>query len=313
MMNKEIDINSLIPEHNPAYFKRNEYDIISKVFKRKLFYPMYVTGPSGIGKTITILQACADAQLPLVRVNISIETDEDALMGGFRLINGETVFEKGPVIKAMEMGAILLLDEVDLGSPTRMMCLQSVMEPNGGYLIKKTGEYIKPKHGFNIIATANTKGIGDDTTGQYVGTQTMNEAALDRYKLTIQMDYPGIDEERNILNANCEFMGLKNSSTDIENLLKFADKIRQTIANENSIEHNISTRRLVAILETKDIFEVPLKKAIELCISRYDGHTKEAYMNAYDAMFVEEDTEEDTEEDDDYARLMKEISNLKPF
>ena len=240
-----------------------------------MFFPFFVTGLSGNGKTLMIEQTCAQLKRELFRVNITIETDEDDLMGGHTLQNGNIIFREGPVIKAMRKGAVLLLDEVDLGS-NKMMCLQSVLEGKG-YLIKKTGEWVTPTPGFTVVATANTKGQGSED-GKFIGTQIMNEAMLERFAITMQQEYPPVTVERNILKQE---MALTGDADDdfVKKLVDWADIIRKTYY-EGAIDDVITTRRLVHIVSAYKMFGDKLK-AITMCISRFDEETRNAVLDLY--------------------------------
>ena len=313
-----LEVNKYIPQIDPEYIKGELFDEVSDILDTSIFFPVYIKGESGVGKSLTVEQVCAEKKREFLRVPITIESDEDALMGGFRLVeeNGASVtkFIKGPVIEAMERGAVLLLDEYDLGSPTRMMCLQAPLEGKG-YLIKKTGEYVSPKKGFMIIATGNTKGAGDDT-GMYIGTQMLNDAALDRFSVCIDVPFPEKEFELRILNRRCQTLGIDHSESgkgkDIELLVNFANKIRETVAESQSISYNISTRRLVKILEAYVIYK-DWRKAIEKALSRFDSHHQESYLSMLDAMSNPvEDTEDDGLAVED-AKLLEEMRKLEAF
>jgi MoxR-like ATPase len=241
-----------------------------------------------------IEQTCAQLKRELYRVNITIETDEDDLMGGHTLVNGNIVFREGPVVKAMRKGAVLLLDEVDLGS-NKLMCLQSVLEGKG-YLIKKTGEWVSPKEGFTILATANTKGQGSED-GKFIGTQIMNEAMLERFAITMQQEYPPVKTERSILKKE---MGLTGEVDDdfCEKLVDWADIIRKTFY-EGGIDDVVTTRRLVHIVNAFRMFKDKMK-SIEMCISRFDEETRNSILDLYtkvdDGVHLEESSETFTEE-----------------
>jgi MoxR-like ATPase len=222
-----------------------------------------------------IEQTCAQLKRELFRVNITIETDEDDLMGGHTLVNGNVVFREGPVIKAMRKGAVLLLDEVDLGS-NKLMCLQSVLEGKG-YLIKKTGEWVSPKEGFTILATANTKGQGSDD-GKFIGTQIMNEAMLERFAITMQQEYPPVTTERSILKKEMELSGAVDEEF-CHKLVDWADIIRKTYY-EGAIDDVVTTRRLVHIVNAYRMFEDKLK-SITMCISRFDEETRNSILDLY--------------------------------
>ena len=268
---------NLIPEKDPTFVKFGSFTDIKKIIESRLFYPVFITGLSGNGKTFSVEQSCAQLNRELVRVNITIETDEDDLIGGFRLVNGETVWHNGPVIEAMERGAVLLLDEIDLAS-NKILCLQSVLEGKGVFL-KKIGKFIKPADGFNVIATANTKGKGSDD-GRFIGTNVLNEAFLERFCVTFEQPYPSTTVEVKILQGVAESLGLSDTKEFCTRLADWGDVIRKTFY-EGGIEEIISTRRLVHIIRAYSIFN-DKAKAIQVCINRFDDETKESFIELYD-------------------------------
>ena len=265
----------IVPEKMSNYVPFGHFKDVKNIIKSGIFFPVFVTGLSGNGKTLMIEQVCASLKRELFRVNVTIETDEDDLMGGHTLVNGNISFREGPVIKAMRKGAVLLLDEVDLGS-NKLMCLQSVLEGKG-YLIKKTGEWVTPKEGFTILATANTKGQGSDD-GKFIGTQIMNEAMLERFAITMQQEYPPVTTERSILKKEMALTG----DVDTEfchKLVDWADIIRKTYY-EGAIDDVITTRRLVHIVNAFRMFDDKLK-SITMCISRFDEETRNSILDLY--------------------------------
>ena len=266
----------IIPEKMSNYVPFGHFKDVKNIIKSKIFFPVFVTGLSGNGKTLMIEQTCAQLKRELFRVNITIETDEDDLMGGHTLVNGNVVFREGPVIKAMRKGAVLLLDEVDLGS-NKLMCLQSVLEGKG-YLIKKTGEWVSPKEGFTILATANTKGQGSDD-GKFIGTQLMNEAMLERFAITMQQEYPPLVTERKIVEKEMALNGHEVDKEFVENLVDWASVIRKTFY-EGAIDDVITTRRLVHIVNAWKMFGDRMK-SIQLCISRFDEETRMSILDLY--------------------------------
>lgn len=266
----------LVPEKAKGYVPFGNFADVRQIIKSNKFYPMYITGLSGNGKTMMIEQVCAQEKREMVRVNITIETDEDDLIGGFRLIDGKTVWQNGPVIVAMERGAILLLDEVDLGS-NKMMCLQPVLEGKSIYL-KKINKVITPETGFNIIATANTKGKGSDD-GRFIGTNVMNEAFLERFSITMEQEYPSIKIEQKILNNVLGQSGIVDPNFT-DRLVQWADVIRKSFY-EGAVSEIISTRRLVHICEAFAIFGQNREKAIQLCLNRFDVDTKNSFLDLY--------------------------------
>ena len=265
----------IIPAKMSNYVPFGHFKDVKNILKSKLFFPVFVTGLSGNGKTLMIEQTCAQLKRELFRVNITIETDEDDLMGGHTLQNGNIIFREGPVIKAMRKGAVLLLDEVDLGS-NKMMCLQSVLEGKG-YLIKKTGEWVTPTPGFTICATANTKGQGSED-GKFIGTQIMNEAMLERFAITMQQEYPPVTTERNILKKEMALTGEVDEEF-CKKLVDWADIIRKTYY-EGAIDDVITTRRLVHIVNAFRMFNDKLK-SIQMCIARFDEETRAAVLDLY--------------------------------
>ena len=261
----------LIPEKDDNFVSFGNFTTLKKIIKSGIFYPSFIAGLSGNGKTMGVEQACAQLNRELVRVNITIETDEDDLIGGFRLVNGDTVWHNGPVIEALERGAVLLLDEIDLAS-NKILCLQSILEGKGVFL-KKVGRYITPSAGFNVIATANTKGKGSDD-GRFIGTNVLNEAFLERFALTFEQEYPNSKTETTILNKLC------SDEKFCTRLADWADIIRKTFY-DGGIDEVISTRRLVHIVQAYAIFEDKVK-AIQLCLNRFDDETKQAFLDLYD-------------------------------
>jgi len=269
----------------------NYHDIV-KIIKSGMFYPTYISGLSGNGKTFMVEQACAKLGKEFIRVQINPETDEDDLLGGFRLINGETVFAKGPVLKAMENGAILLLDEIDRAT-NKIMCLQGILEGKP-VLVKKTGEVIKPADGFNVIATANTKGKGSDD-GRFTAASIIDEAFLERFTVSVDQKFPSINIEKKILLKHMEKYIPSNATVDLadftadelaQNLVTWADVIRRTFYDDG-IDEVISTRRLCHIIQTYAIFG-KVDKAIDLCISRFDEDTKAAFLDLYTKVVAED-------------------------
>ena len=270
------EVRNLVPDQDDTFVKFGSFPDIKKIIQSKLFYPAFVTGLSGNGKTFSIEQACAQLKRELIRVNITIETDEDDLIGGFRLVNGETVWHNGPVIEALERGAILLLDEIDLAS-NKILCLQSILEGNGVFL-KKIGRFVRPSRGFNIFATANTKGKGSDD-GRFIGTNVLNEAFLERFPVTFEQEYPTVTNEIKLLRLHSASVGVYDDDF-IKRLVDWADIIRKTFY-DGGIEELISTRRLVHIIRAYSIFKNKAK-AIQVCINRFDDETKQSFMELYD-------------------------------
>ena len=277
---------NLVPDKDPNYVPFGNFADVKKIISSKMFYPTFITGLSGNGKTFSVEQACAQLKRELIRVNITIETDEDDLIGGFRLVNGETVWHDGPVIQALNRGAILLLDEVDLAS-NKILCLQSILEGKGVFL-KKVGRFVKPANGFNIFATANTKGKGSDD-GRFIGTNVLNEAFLERFALTFEQQYPTPKTEQNILEKVAINYGVLDKDF-CENLANWADIIRKTF-NDGGIDEVISTRRLVHIIRAFAIWQDRMK-AIKVCVNRFDDETKQSFLELYDKIDADVNTEE---------------------
>ena len=277
---------SLVPKVDPLYHKFGEYEDVRKTIERGEFFPIYISGLSGNGKTFMIEQICAELGRELVRVNITEATDEDDLFGGFRLSNGCTAWHHGPVVKAMQRGAVLLLDEVDLGT-VKIMCLQPVLEGKG-YLLKKIDQYIEPKKGFTIVATANTKGQGNDS-GKFIGANVLNEAFLERFLVTFEQEYPPKDQEKIILQKVFAAEGMDENDPFISHLVEWAEQTRKTYASEACSEI-ISTRRLVHIARAFSVFKNP-KKAVERCINRFDVVTKNTFLEGFESFVAKYEDE----------------------
>lgn len=307
----ELDSSiSFIPKVDNSFVPWGNIGDIKRILKSRLFFPVYLTGMSGNGKTFGIEQTCAMLGREMIRVNFTSETDEDDLFGGFRLVNGETVFQYGPVVEAMKRGAVLLLDEVDLGS-NKIMALQSVLEGKG-YFIKKRAEWVEPIDGFTVIATANTKGKGSDD-GRFIGTNVMNEAFLDRFSVTMYQPYPSEAIEKKILFKAAEGFGIESEALGkfIPNLTMWGDIIRKTF-EEGGVDEIVSTRRLVDILKSFSIFQ-DRGKAIKMAIERFDDETRESFMSLYEKIDAgvgtyppsgeqgEENLEDEPTNDSEYA------------
>ena len=265
----------IVPKKDPVFVSFGNYPDIKSIVKSNMFYPVFITGLSGNGKTLGVTQACAEAKKELIRVNITIETDEDDLLGGYRLKDGQTVWQNGPVIEAMERGALLLLDEIDLAS-NKIMCLQPILEGSGVF-VKKINKFIKPAQGFNVIATANTKGQGSDD-GKFIGTNVLNEAFLERFPITFEQSYPKPSVEEKILVATLKAAG-KADKDFCKKLVTWADVIRKTYF-DGGVDEIISTRRLVHIIQAYAIFGKKMK-AVEVCTNRFDNDTKDSFMELY--------------------------------
>ena len=300
---------SLVPSKDPLYVPFGHFNDIYSIVKSGRYYPAFVTGLSGNGKTFMIEQACAKAKREFFRVNITVETDEDDLLGHYALIDGNTVWQDGPVVKAMERGAVLLLDEIDLAS-SKIMCLQPVLEGNGVFL-KKVNRFVSPSKGFTVLATANTKGKGSED-GRFIGTNILNEAFLERFPITVEQEYPSMSVERKILDK--VFGSLDVDAGDFsERLVTWADIIRKTFY-EGGIDEIIATRRLVHIANAYAIFG-DRKKAIELCIARFDEDTKTSFLDLYSKVDeqVSNKTEDELMPGDNKGTDESDDSDLTPF
>ena len=266
----------IVPKKDPVFVSFGNYPDIKSIVKSNMFYPVFITGLSGNGKTLGVTPACAEAKKELIRVNITIETDEDDLLGGYRLKDGQTVWQNGPVIEAMERGALLLLDEIDLAS-NKIMCLQPILEGSGVF-VKKINKFIKPAQGFNVIATANTKGQGSDD-GKFIGTNVLNEAFLERFPITFEQSYPKPAVEEKILVNTYKQASGKSDKDFCKKLVTWADVIRKTYF-DGGVDEIISTRRLVHIIQAYAIFNKKMK-AVEVCTNRFDDDTKNSFIELY--------------------------------
>jgi len=296
--------DSYVPGKFPGYVAWGNFNTVKDVIKSGIFYPMFITGLSGNGKTLMVKEVCAKLKREYIRANITVETDEDDLIGGFRLLNGETVWHDGPVVTAMKRGAVLLLDEIDLAS-NKIMALQPVLEGSSIYL-KKIGKWIHPVEGFTVIATANTKGQGSDD-GRFIGTNVLNEAFLERFPVTIEQSYPTNSMEQKIVNNEMSKHGIEDK-VFAENLVKWADVIRKTFY-EGGCDEVISTRRLVHIVGAFSIFKDKMT-AIQLTVNRFDAETKESFLDLYTKIdagvdvnslgYNQNESEDDDEEEVDF-------------
>jgi MoxR-like ATPase len=272
------EVEDLVPVKDTNYVPFGFYKDLESIIKSKVFYPVFITGLTGNGKTTMVEQVCSKLKRECVRVNVSIETDEDDLVGGSTLIDGNVTFREGPVILAMRRGAVLLIDEIDRGS-NKLMCIQGILEGKP-YFNKKNGDVIHPAPGFTVIATANTKGQGSDS-GKYIAAQILDEAFLERFPITVEQEYPSAKVERTIIMNNME----QHSCVDEEfadKLVTWAEVIRKTYL-EDAVDELISTRRLVHIVKAFSMFK-DRQKAIELCINRFDSDTKNAFLDLYKKM-----------------------------
>jgi hypothetical protein len=271
----ETTVDNLVPRRDELYVPFGFFKDLKKVISSRIFYPSFITGLSGNGKTTMVEQVCADLGRECIRVNISIETDEDDLIGGNTLVDGNIVYREGPVLMAMKRGAILLIDECDRGS-NKLMCLQAIMEGKP-YLNKKTGEVVHPAPGFNIVATANTKGRGTED-GRFVGAQMIDEAFLERFAITVEQEFPDSKIERKIVLGKMKELNCLDEEF-ADRLVTWAEIIRKTF-QEGGIDELVSTRRLLHIVKAFHMFRDRVK-AIELCTNRFDDETKSAFKDLY--------------------------------
>ena len=266
---------SLIPKKDPQYVSWGHFKDIKSILESKVFYPIFVTGLSGNGKTSMIREVCAKLKRDMIRINITVETDEDDLLGGFRLVNGETVWQDGPLVVAMKNGAVALIDEVDLASH-KIMCLQPIMEGQPIYL-KKINQLVTPVEGFNIVATANTKGKGS-SDGRFMGTNILNEAFLDRFSATFYQEYPSVAHETKILKKQFSLYDIVEDDF-VEKLVKWADVIRKSF-KEGAVEDIVTTRRLIDITKSFSIFKDKMK-SVTMCLERFDDETRDSFADLY--------------------------------
>ena len=293
------ETKDLVPAVDELFVPFGNFKDVKQIINSGVFVPIFITGLSGNGKTHSVEQACAQLKREMVRVNITIETDEDDLIGGFRFVNGDAVWHDGPVVEALKRGAVLLLDEVDLAS-NKIMCLQSLLEGKGVYL-KKTNQYVKPSAGFTVVATANTKGKGDDS-GMFIGANILNEAFLERFAFTFEQDYPTPSVERKILTRYfCELMGdavLKDDTAQVltDNLTTWAEIIRKTY-DDGGVDAVITTRRLINIVKAYAIWG-NIDKAIMVCVNRFDDDTKMVFTQLYDKLVTPVSLDDDEQSQD---------------
>jgi len=279
----EVEVENLVPHTDPTYVPFGFYSDLTKIIRSMMFYPTFISGLSGNGKTTMVEQVCAKLKRECIRVNISVETDEDDLIGGNTLVDGNVVYREGPVLTAMKRGAILILDEIDRGS-NKLMCLQAILEGKP-YFNKKTGETVLPKSGFNVIATANTKGQGSDD-GRFISAQILDDAFLERFAITVEQEYPSPSIEKKIVIKKMERAD-KVDDEFADNLVMWAEIIRKTFA-DGGVDELISTRRLEHIVNAYAMFG-KRAKAIELCVARFDADTKSAFIDLYNKIDAGED------------------------
>ena len=291
----------LIPAKDPLFVAHGHFSDLIKVLNSRKFYPVFETGESGTGKTYMTEQACAKLKREFIRVNITVETDEDDLLGHYALIDGNTVWQDGPVVIAMERGAVLLLDEIDLAS-NKVMCLQPILEGKGVYL-KKINRMVTPTEGFSVVATANTKGKGSED-GRFVFTNILNEAFLERFPITMEVGYPSAQTEKKIVNKVLDSLGVPDPDF-CEKLVNWANAIRKTFY-DGGIDEVIATRRLVHISNAFAIFGDRMK-SIEMCVNRFDEDTKTSFLDLYSKIDAGVDVEETKETEAEEAhRLLDE-------
>ena len=275
MKSVEATVMNLIPKKDPTYVTFGHFKDVKSIIESKIFYPIFITGLSGNGKTSMVREVCAKLKRDMVRVNITVETDEDDLLGGFRLVNGETVWQDGPLIVAMKTGALTLIDEIDLASH-KIMCLQPILEGQPIYL-KKINQVVYPAEGFNVVATANTKGKGS-ADGRFMGTNILNEAFLDRFAATFYQEYPSTNAEAKILKKH--FASKELTEDDfVDKLVKWADVIRKAF-KDGAVDEIVTTRRLIDIVKTYSIFNNKMK-AITMCLERFDDETRDSFADLY--------------------------------
>ena len=301
-----MEKQNLVPALFEGFVPWGNYATLKKIIKSGLFYPVFITGLSGNGKTLMVEQVCAKLKRECYRVNITAQTDEDDLLGGFRLINGNTVWQDGPVVTAMKNGGVLLLDEVDLAS-NKIMCLQPVLEGNP-LLIKKEGRIVRPKEGFTVMATANTKGKGSED-GRFIGTNILNEAFLERFPITVEQEYPSVSVERKIIIKLMESLGCEDSEF-AGKLVDWADLIRKTFY-DGGVDEIIATRRLVHIVQAFSIFNDRMK-SIAMCVARFDDQTKDTFMDLYSKLDDKVSVPSDEEGESSEMTEEKE-EDLNPF
>ena len=302
------ETESYVPAKVGNYVKFGHYADVKTIKKSGQFYPVFITGLSGNGKTMMIEQVHAELKKELFRVNITIETDEDDLIGHYALIDGKTVWQDGPVVLAMERGGTLLLDEVDLAS-NKIMCLQPVLEGNP-LLIKKEGRIVRPKAGFTVMATANTKGKGSED-GRFIGTNILNEAFLERFPITVEQEYPSVTVEKKIINKLMTSLSCLDEEFSGK-LVDWADLIRKTFY-DGGVDEIIATRRLVHIIHAFSIFKDRMK-AIAMCVARFDDQTKETFMDLYSKLDDKVSMPSDETEEGEFSETTEEAEETnQPF
>ena len=271
----DLDSTDLVPKSYKNYVPFGNFEDVLSIVNSQRFFPVFITGHSGNGKTMSIEQACAKSKRKFVCVSMTPETDESDLLGNFVLINGNMEWRDGPVTTAARQGAVLCIDEIDYGAQN-LSSLQRVLEGKP-FMLKKKGEMIIPAAGFTVFATANTKGKGSDD-GRYMFTNVLNEAFLERFRTTMEQEFPPVKTERKIIEKELTSVGRADDDF-AEKLVTWADVIRKTFA-DGGCDEVISTRRLVHIVETYGIFGDKMK-AIGLCLNRFDDDTKASFLDLY--------------------------------
>lgn len=300
-------MSKFIPVVSNSYVPFGFYEDLKKIIQSKKFHPVYITGLSGNGKTMMVEQICANLNREMIRVNITKRTDESDLIGTYELIDGNTLRKEGPVITAMKRGCVLLLDETDLGTED-LLCLQPILEGKP-YFDKKTGEVVHPEKGFNIIATANTKGRGNDD-GKFIGANVLNEAFLERFAITVEQEYPAFETEKEIVLKHMQEEGIQEETFAV-NLVKWANVIRKSYF-EGAVDEVISTRRLVHIVNTYSMFSEKMK-SIQLCLNRFDDDTKIAFLDLYTKIDSGAISSEEVSYSGEYGDFDKLAENLSGF
>lgn len=266
-----------IPSRDERFMPFGAAKTLEKIVRSRAFLPTYIFGDTGIAKSLSVVQACAKNKRELIRLNVNAHTCEEDFVGGFRLVDGETVFQAGPLVLAMKRGAILLVDEISAMNPANAFCLFSVLD-SGELYIKKTNEKVVAADGFNIIVTDNTRGKGS-STGRFVGTSVQNDAMLDRFLVTLQYDYPTPVQELKILNLVADNPELN------ENLIKWANIVRESFRS-GIIDENVSVRKLVSILKINEVFN-DIRTSIGLALARYEEETKAAMLDLFDKVVAD--------------------------
>lgn len=291
IFSSETPIRDMIPAKDKTFVPFGNYSDVEQIIKSGMFYPTYIVGPTGNGKSTMIEQICAKNNKPLIRVNLNMMSDEDQLIGSKTLQDGNIEVVEGPVLIAMRAGATILLDEIDAGSANTLLCLQPILEGKP-YYFKLKNEVIAPAPGFNIIATANTKGKGSDD-GRYIGTNVLNEAFLERFAVTFEQEYPPAKTELKIIKNLMEMFDCINEKF-ADNLMKWAEAVRRTF-DDGGVDETITTRRISHIIRAYSIFRNETK-SIELCCNRFDHNTKAAFIDLYSKIAEEPEVIEKEEE-----------------